>query len=189
MKSPIKSLLTAADLNPNDRRCYLFLSKAYLSSPNQADDVIERFRRYAELQPANGLAQYDYAMSLWKGKRLEETSVDFHTVEGLLEKANTDDPKLAEAHLQLGILYAEEHKYEKSLPEYQEALALNPNLPDAHYRLGQYFVHVGQKDEAKKEFDLYQQEQAKHQAEVDKERAEVQQFVYSAKAASSNKSE
>ena len=183
----IKSLLAAADLNPKDPRCYLFLSKAYLSSPNQADDVIERFRRYAELEPGNGLAQYDYAMSLWKGRRLEEAGVDFQRVESLLQKSIAADPKLAEAHLQLGILYADQHQYAKSLPEYQQALELNPRLPDAHYRLGQYYVHAGQKEEAQKEFAIYQQQQAKHQAEVDKERAEVQQFVYSAKTAPSSK--
>jgi tetratricopeptide (TPR) repeat protein len=79
----------------------------------------------------------------------------------------------------LGILYADQHQYAKSLPEYTRALELNPNLPDAHYRLGQYYVHAGQKDRAQQEFQTFQQLQAHHQAEVDKERAEVRQFVYS----------
>ena len=61
------------------------------------------------------------------------------------------------------------------------ALALNPNLSDAHYRLGTDYVHVGKKDEAQQEFALYQKLRAEHLAEVDKERAEVQQFVYSEK--------
>jgi len=175
----IKALLTAADLNPNDPRCYLFLSKAYLSSPNQADEVIQRFRRYAELEPQNALAQYYYAVSLWKGKRSEANSINYALVESLLQKAITLDGTLAEAHLQLGILYADQHQYAKSLPEYTRALELNPNLPDAHYRLGQYYVHAGQKDRAQQEFQTFQQLQAHHQAEVDKERAEVRQFVYS----------
>jgi tetratricopeptide (TPR) repeat protein len=180
----IKSLLSAADLDPTDSRCYLFLSKSYLSSPNQADDVIQKFRRYSELQPNNALAQYYYAVSLWKGKRLEEASVDYRTVESLLQKSIALDGTLADAHLQLGILYADRHESAKSLPEYRRALDLNPNLPDAHYRLGQYYVRVGQKDRAQKEFAVYQQLQAQHMAAVDKERAEVQQFVYSAKPAS-----
>ena len=75
----VKALLTAADLNPSDPRCYLFLSKAYDSSPNQADEVIQRFRRYSELQPSNALAQYYYAMSLWKGKRAEDSSLDLQS--------------------------------------------------------------------------------------------------------------
>jgi tetratricopeptide (TPR) repeat protein len=183
----VKALLTAADLDPSDPRCYLFLSKAYDSSPNQADDVIQRFRRYAELQPGNALAQYYYAMSLWKGKRAEDSGLDLHAVESLLQKSIALDEKLPEAHVQLGNLYADQHEYEKSVPEYVRALELNPNLPDAHYRLGTDYVHLGQKDRAHKEFDMYLQLRAQHMAELDKERAEVQQFVYAAKAAPSTK--
>src|SRR5277367_6228467 len=183
----VKALLAAADLDPADRRCYLFLSKAYDSSPNQAEEVIQRFRRYAELKPNNALAQYDYAMSLWKGKRLEDSSVDLATVESLLHKSIALDEKLPEAHMQLGNLYADQRKYDKSIPEYVRALELNPNLPDAHYRLGQDYVHTGQKDRAQEEFDVYQKLRAQHLAEVDKERAEVQQFVYSEKESPSSK--
>src|SRR5215467_7966556 len=46
----VKAFLRGADLDPSDARCYRFLSRAYDSSPSQAADVIERFRRYAELQ-------------------------------------------------------------------------------------------------------------------------------------------
>ena len=183
----VKALLTAADLNPSDPRCYLFLSKAYDSSPNQAEEVIQRFRRYAELEPSNARAQYYYAMSLWKGKRAEGSSLDLQAVESLLKKSIALDEKLPEAHVQLGNLYADEHEYAKSIPEYVRALELNPNLTDAHYRLGTDYVHVGQKDRAQSEFDVYQKLRAQHLAEVDKERAEVQQFVYSAKAAPSTK--
>ena len=183
----IKALLAAADLDPSDPRCYLFLSKAYDSSPNQAEEVIQRFQRYAELQPGNALAQYYYAMSLWKGKRAEGSSLDIQTVESLLKKSVALDGTLPEAHVQLGNLYADQHEYDKSIPEYARALELNPNLPDAHYRLGTDYVHVGQKDRAQSEFEVYQKLRAQHMAEVDKERAEVQQFVYSAKAAPSTK--
>jgi tetratricopeptide (TPR) repeat protein len=183
----VKALLAAADLDPSDPRCYLFLSKAYDSSPNQAADVIQRFRRYAELQPGSALAQYYYAMSLWKGKRAEDSSFDLREVESLLQKSVALDPALSEAHVQLGNLFADQRQYDKSIPEYVRALELNPNLPDAHYRLGQDYVHVGQKERAQKEFEVYQGLRAQHMADLDKERAEVQQFVYSEKAAPSTK--
>ncbi|HEY3988098.1 MAG TPA: tetratricopeptide repeat protein [Acidobacteriaceae bacterium] len=179
----IKALVTAADLNPADPRCYLFLSKAYLSSPNQADEVIQRFKRYSELEPNNALAQYYYAVSLWKGKRSEASSINYQQVESLLRKSIALDGTLPQSHLQLGILYADQHEYAKSFPEYTRALELDPNLPDAHYRLGQYYVRAGQKDRAQQEFQIFQQLQAHHLAEVDKERAEVQQFVYSSNSA------
>jgi len=177
----LKALLTAADLNPADPRCYLFLSKAYDSSPTQADDVTERFRRYAELKPDDARAQYYYAMSLWKGKRTQGGAVDQPKIEGLLRKAITLDDSLAEAHVQLGDLYSDQHAWDKSIPQYERALALNPNLSDAHYRLGTDYVHVGQKDRAQQEFAVYQKLRSEHLAELDKERAEVKQFVYSEK--------
>jgi tetratricopeptide (TPR) repeat protein len=178
----VQALIAAADLSPRDARCYLFLSKAYNSSPLQADEVVDRFRRYAELEPNNALAQYYYAVSLWKGKRVETSKLDLGSIEALLKKTITLDDSLADAHMQLGSLYADQHEYAKSIPEYQRALELDPNLSDAHYRLGTDLVHVGQKDDAQKEFAIYQKLRAEHLADVQKEHDEVRQFVYSEKA-------
>ncbi len=178
----VKSLLAASDLTPNDARCYLFLSKAYLSSPDQAEDVIQRFRRYAELQPRNARAQYYYAMSLWKGKRSEAAGPDFDKVETLLRTSIKLDGKMADPHLQLGILYANQHQYAKSLPEYTRALQLDPDSPDVHFRLAEYYVHAGQKEHAKEEFAVYEKLNAQYHAAIDKEKAEVKQFVVSEQA-------
>jgi tetratricopeptide (TPR) repeat protein len=178
----VTALLTAADLDPHDARCYLYLSKAYDNSPTQAEGAIERFRRYAEVEPGNAMAQYYYAMSLWKGKRGEEASVDLQAVESLLKKSIALDGTVAEFYVQLGNLYADQHQFEKSVPEYTRALELDENLPDAHYRLGTDYVHLGQKDKAQIEFAVYEKQRAQHLAEVDKAKAEVQQFIYSAKA-------
>jgi len=177
----VQALIAAADLNPKDLRCYLFLSKAYNSSPLQADEVVDRFKRYAELEPQNALAQYYYALSLWKGKRVGSSTVDFTQVETLLKKSIALNDSMADAHLQLGNLYADQHEYAKSIPQYQRALELDPNLSDAHYRLGTDLVHVGQKENAQKEFAVYQRLRAEHLAEVQKEHEEVRQFVYSEK--------
>jgi tetratricopeptide (TPR) repeat protein len=177
----VKSLLRAADLSPSDPRCYLFLSKAYDSSPSQADEVIERFRRFSELQPNDARASYYYAMSLWKGKRAQDPSLDIHKIEALLKKAIALDPKLAEAHLQLGNIYSDRARYAESIPEYQKALESNSDIPDAHYRLGQAYVHTGEKDKAQAQFEVYQKQRAERLADLDKQRADIRQFVYSEK--------
>lgn len=184
----VKALLTAADINPSDPRCYFFLSRAYDSSPKQADDVIQRFKRYATLEPKNALAQYYYAMSLWKGKQVVGSGLNLQEVELLLKKSITLNDSIPEVHVQLGNLYADQRQFERSIPEYVRALELNPNLPDAHYRLGTDYVHIGQKDRAQAQFAIYQKLRAQHMAEIDKERAEVQQFIYSSKGQSSDKS-
>ncbi len=124
--------------------------------------LCERFKRYAELQPNNALAQYYYAVSLWKGKRVENSNVDPGSVEALLKKAIALNDSLADAHVQLGNLYADQRQYEKSIPEYQRALELDPSLADAHYRLATDMVHTGQKEDAQKEFAIYQKLRAEH---------------------------
>jgi tetratricopeptide (TPR) repeat protein len=183
----VKSLLRAADLNPSDPSCYLFLSRAYDSSPGQADEVIQRFRRYAELQPRNGEAIYYYAMSLWKGKRAQDPTLDLHQIETLLKSSIELDPKLAESHLQLGNLYSDQSKYAEAIPEYLRALELDSDLGDAHYRLGQAYVRTGQKGPAQEQIEIYQKLREQHLADVEKQRAEIRQFVYAAKDSPSGK--
>jgi tetratricopeptide (TPR) repeat protein len=181
----VEALLKGADLNPSDPRCYLFLSRAYDSSPSQADAVIERFRRYAELEPDNPKAQYYYAISLWKGKRAEDPNLDLHEIESLLKKSVSLDPAFADVHLQLGILYSAESKYADAIPEYERARKLNPELADAYYRLGQAYVKTGQKERATQEFQTYQRLRQQHLADLDQQRAEIRQFVYSEKNSNS----
>ncbi len=183
----VKSLLQAADLNPADPSCYLFLSRAYDSSPSQADEVIQRFRRFAELQPRNARALYYYAMSLWKGKRAQDPSLDLHQIASLLAASIALDPALAEAHLQLGNLYSDQSKYAESIPEYVRSLELNPDLADAHYRLGQAYVRTGQKDSAQEQLQAYQKIREQHLADLEKQRAEIRQFVYAARDSPSAK--
>ena len=177
----VKVLLRGADLNPSDPRVYKFLSRAYDSSPSQADEVTEHFRRFAELQPNNGLALYYYAMSLWKGKRAQDPDFDPTQIEALLKRAIASDPTLPEAHLQLGNLNADQGKFREAIPEYQRALAQNSDLADGHYRLAQSYVRTGQKDKAQEQFQVYQQLRAQHLADLDKQRADIRQFVYSEK--------
>ncbi len=183
----IKALLRATDLSPSDPRGYAFLSKAYDSSPSQADQVIERFRRFADLQPDNARADYYYAMSLWKGKRAQDPSLDLRQIESLLRKAAALDPKLPEARLQLGNLYSDQARYDAAIPEYVKALEIDPRIADGHYRLGQAYVHTGQKDKAQDQFQVYQELRAQHLADLDKQIADVRQFVYSEKEGASAK--
>ena len=177
----VKALLRSADMNPSDPRCYYFLSKAYNSSPAQADDVIQRFRRFAELEPQNAQALYYYAMSLWKGRRAQDAGDNFQQIESLLKNSITLDSRFPEAYVELGNLYSDQKRFDLAVPQYAQALALNADLPDAHYRLAQAYVHTGKKEEAQKQLQIYQQQRAQHLAELEKQRSEIRQFVYSAK--------
>jgi tetratricopeptide (TPR) repeat protein len=183
----VKALLKGADLNPSDPRCYYFLSKAYDSSPGQAEEVIERFRRFAELQPNNARASYYYAMSLWKGRRTQDPNLDLHKIETLLRTSIKLDSTLAEAHLQLGNLLSDQSKYSEAIPEYLRARELNPDLADVYYRLGQAYVRTGDKERGQEQLQIYQKLREQHLADLDRQRAEIRQFVYAEKEGSTAK--
>ena len=97
------------------------------------------------------------------------------------------DPALAEAHLQFGNLNSDQGKFAEAIPEYQRVLELDADLADAHYRLGQAYVRTGQKDRAQEQIQVYQQLRERHLADLDKQRAEIRQFVYSSKDAAAAK--
>jgi Flp pilus assembly protein TadD len=177
----VTALLKAADLDPSDARCYKFLARAYDSSPSQATEVIERFKRFAELQPRNGQALYYYAISLCKCKLAQEPDFELKQIETLLQKSITADEKLPEAHLQLGNLKSDQGRFVEAIPEYRRALQLDSDLADAHYRLGQAYVRTGQKELAQEQLQVYQQLRTAHLADLEKQRAEIRQFVYSSK--------
>lgn len=179
----VQALLRGTDLNPRDSRCYYFLSRAYDSSPARAEEVIQRFRRFTELEPANGRAFYYYAMSVWKGRRTQDPDLDLSQIESLLKRAIALNDELAEAHLQLGNLFFDQAKYPEAIPEYERARHLNPDLADAYYRLGQAYVRTGQKDRAQELLETYQRIRQQHLADLDKQRADIRQFVYEEKGA------
>jgi len=71
----------------------------------------------------------------------------------LLEKAIRIDPTIEQAHLDLGILYADAGRQEDALRELQEAEKQAPADVDIHWRLGRLYRTMGKKDEAKAEFE------------------------------------
>ena len=99
-------------------------------------------------------------------------------VESRLQKAVRLDPKLASGYLQLGILYSDRQDFPKAISAYQEAIAANPQLEQAHYRLAQIYMRTGEKLKAQQELQLSEQISKKTEEEAERERREIQQFVY-----------
>jgi tetratricopeptide (TPR) repeat protein len=97
--------------------------------------------------------------------------------EKLLQEAVRLEPKLGEAHLQLGILYSEQGKFPLAIQAYQNAIGAKHDLADAHYRLGQAYKRIGEQAKAEREFAAYKQVQTAQSAQLERQRKELQQFV------------
>jgi tetratricopeptide (TPR) repeat protein/protocatechuate 3,4-dioxygenase beta subunit len=186
-----KCLVSASDLDPLDPTPYLFIGRMQSVEIAPLESSVETLARFAQLQPQNALANYYYAVSLWKqteaGKSAEnggEKSNDRSArIESLLLKAVRIDPKLSAAYLQLGILYSERGDIPRAISAYREAIAASSDSDDTltqtHYRLAQAYLRNGEKDKAKEELELHAALVKKTQQDTERNRREVQEFVIS----------
>jgi tetratricopeptide (TPR) repeat protein len=70
----------------------------------------------------------------------------------LLEKAIKIDPKIALAHLDLGMLYSDAGRKDDALRELKIAERLSPDDQNVHWRLARFYKATGRNDEANAEF-------------------------------------
>ncbi len=172
-----RSLCEASDLSPTDPEPYLFMGKIELAAPNPLPCVEQKLKRFVDQRPGDALANYFYAMTLWKQHGQATDPKTVQPVESMLNKAVSIDSKCSDAYLQLGVLQAAQHNYEKAIGYYIKAIAANPQFSEAHYRLGVAYDRAGEKEKAKQEFQLHDEIDKKQKAVVEQQRREVKQFL------------
>ena len=168
----------ASDLNPQDPNPYLFMGKIQATEAMASEAVAQRLQRFPKLQPENALANYYYAVSLWKARKSAADDGTLARIKSLLTKSVHLDPKLGEAYLQLGIVYAEEKEMPKAISAYEQAITATPDLAEAHYRLAQAYRQAGEPTRARAELQLYEKISKERTDEAEAERRQTQQFVY-----------
>jgi tetratricopeptide (TPR) repeat protein len=196
-------LANASDLAPDNPTPYLFLGKMQSVETPPSELSVARLARFAQLQPENALANYYYAVSLWKQSAgLADGSDDdanrnnntrSERVESLLLKAVHFDPTLAAAYLQLGILYSRRADFPRAISAYRKAIdvsseeagpqlanpPLDETLAEAHYRLAQAYLRTGDKAHAQEELQLHERLAKKTKEDTERQRREIQEFVIS----------
>ena len=185
-------LCEASDLNPSDPNPYLFLGKIQSVETTQSEGLVQRLARFASLQPENAQANYYYAVGLWKQRKSPDDATSTAKVESLLKKSVRIDPKLGAAYLQLGVLCSDRKDFPSAIDAYQKAVEASASLPEqeqeAHYRLAQVYRRTGEKVKAQQELQLYDQLAKQSAEQIERERHEVRQFVYTLRTPSSSAS-
>jgi tetratricopeptide (TPR) repeat protein len=170
-------LCDASDLNPTEPEPYIFMARIERESPTPLPCVEQKLARFLQKRPDNALANYLYAMAVWKRQELRAGSPALQQVERLLTKAVKIDPNCVDAYLQLGILYSSQRNYEKSIGFYTRAIEVDPQLGEAHYRLGVAYDRTGEHQKAKREFALHDELEKQKAAAVERQRREIKQFL------------
>jgi tetratricopeptide (TPR) repeat protein len=177
----VKQICTASDLDPHDPAPYLFLGQIE-SAQTPPEALVEKLRQFVVLNP-DANAHYYYAVALWKRRNTASDEASAGEVESLLNKAVRLDPKFSAAYLQLGILHSDQKHFSQAISDYQHALQSDdPRYPDTrsetHYRLAQAYRQTGDLDKAKAESLLYDQAARESAQQIERERHEIRQFVY-----------
>jgi tetratricopeptide (TPR) repeat protein len=182
----VERLGQASDLAPDDPVPHMFLGRLRTVDTGRSEIYVEKLGRFAQRQPDNAWAHYYYALSLLKQRTGPEDTKSLPLIESLLEKAVRLDPWLAAGYLQIGAIYAERDDLAKAIPAYQKAANADPTLEEAHYRLAQAYRRTGDTAKAQAELQLYNQLSKEAAAKEEKQRREIQQFVYSVQGRSTN---
>lgn len=170
-------LCAASDLNPSDATPYLFLGKMQESSARPLPCAEENLARFVQGDPNNPLANYYYAVSLWKRQQTSGTDKDSQRIDSLLRKAVAVDPNFAQAYLQIGIMLHERKDLTNAIAAYKKAIERDTELAEAHFRLGQAYKRRGDISKANEQFQAYQRIEKNEAAAIEKKRREVRQFI------------
>jgi tetratricopeptide (TPR) repeat protein len=194
-------LAGASDLDPTDPTPYLYLGRMQSAETAPIAGAVERLAHFAQIEPQNALANYYYALSLFKQSQRQSPSAaeaerdggPSASVESLLQKAVRLDPKLSPAYLQLGIVYAERTDFSRAISAFQTAIVVSTSnagaddigspsaatLEEAHYRLAQAYMRTGDKPKAQEELKLNAQIAEKIKEKTEQDRSEIQAFIIS----------
>jgi len=168
----------ASDLAPGNTEAYLLLGKMQSAGNVPLAQLAPRMKRFAELQPGNAMANYYYALSLWKRREGLADKGNRSQVAELLKNSVRLDPKFAPASLQLGILYFDSGEYLKAITAYRNAIDADGKLEEAYFRIAQAYRRTGEDAQAQSELQIYERLSKEKTEEVERRRHEVQQFVF-----------
>jgi len=134
---------TAAKANPRLPFVHFNLGMSYLGKQNYAR-AREEFLKDIAVEPDLALNYEQLGEVYWQTQ-------DDSNAEKSYREALRRDARLASACLGLARIYQRRQKYTAALAETDAALKTDPARTDAHYMRGQVLLHLGRKEEAKKE--------------------------------------
>ncbi len=172
------AFLTALELDSSSPSAYAgWNSLPSFQGPAEWNRVLPRLRRLADLHPETAEMLYCYGRTLYRFSVAAAKPENAHLAQTLLEQAVRLNPDFADAHLELGNLYASQKENEKALAEFLEAARLNPGSEMAHYRLGQIYRDLDQLDLAEKELARYAQLSRSRREQLARSRSAIKQFI------------
>jgi len=152
-ESAIDRLQKAIELDPKMMRAYDNLGLCY-DYLGKFDEAVKSYNRAVELnrlQPKpSPWPHLDLAVSLISLNRLSEAEKNLREAVGY-------DPRLPQAHYQLGRVLEMQGHYEAAVQSLGKAATLDPAYPEPHYLLGRIYHRLGNEPLSKAEINRFQE--------------------------------
>jgi tetratricopeptide (TPR) repeat protein len=162
--------MPAVKLSPDSAALHMLAGEAY-DRLNRTEEAIQEFKSAKEAAPFLPRIHFYLGYLHWERREYEEAAVEFEaerasptgeraqaegylgdiamrngdtkSAELLLKSALRTDDRVHIAHLDLGIIYAEQNRFADAQRELEAAIALASNRVDAYYRLAQVYRAQG----------------------------------------------
>jgi tetratricopeptide (TPR) repeat protein len=160
-------LLQTVELYPSAATGYDLLGKVFESVPALQSEIKRVFENYLRTKPRDPAAYAHYGTMLYLTPEIEGPA-RFAAAKKYLREALAQDARLAQAHLQLGIIAQAEENLSDAVAAFEKAVKLEPGYASAHYRLAGVYRKLGDDDRAKSQLSLFQELKTK-EAESERE--------------------
>lgn len=158
----------------NNRLYAELLGMACTAVTESAKQQCSALLTYAKQHPRDTTAAtYAASMLLTESSTEEKTSV----ARNLLNHALAVNPKLPDAQYQMGMLKQNEGNWEGSIANLRSAIALKPDLAQAHYRLALAYWRTGRKKDGQAEMELQKKYAKQEKEDLDKRLKQITTFI------------
>jgi tetratricopeptide (TPR) repeat protein len=174
-----KATLQLIKIGDGSPEFHLFMGKAHLNL-DQYDMALADFQEAAAANPKLTFVHFNLGLTYLKKQDYERARDEFlkdavvepdlalnydelgdvysllqqdHAAEKNYLEALRRDPRLVNSYVGLTKIYQREQKYSQALKAIDAAGKLDPRRTDLHYLRGQVLIHLGRKEEGKKELE------------------------------------
>ena len=147
----IANFLRVIELDPSFEQPYVFLGKMLDQAGAKLGEITKDYDAWNTQQPDNPQAPLVLAKALLAADSHSARAAD------LLKRSIALEPNSWEAHYELGVLLAGQHKYADAAAELKKSIDLNAKEAMPHYHLARVYDRLGDPEAAKAERAIHQQ--------------------------------
>jgi len=173
----VQAFLTATDLDSRDELAYTFLGEAYSFSGTYTPKVVEKLTQVAALHPESFSAQYYYAAALVQEMEKSGDAANAPHVLEVLRGAAALKPSDGLVYYQIGNVELLQHHLAEAAHLFEKCVALDPQFPDALYKLGRTYQKLGRRADAERLLALHHQVATQEKTHLYRRYGEIQNFV------------